>query len=54
MFSAENANLLLTYKISDHAINLNRKKSSYDSLYNFFNTELEILRDYLENVLVKN
>ena len=54
VFSEENADLLLTYKISDHAIDLNRKKSLYNSLYNLFNTELEVLRDYLENVLVKN
>ena len=54
MFSEENADLLLTYKISDYAINLNRKKSLYNLLYNLFNTELEILRDYLENILVKN
>ena len=53
VFSEENADLLSAYKISDHTIDLNRKKSSYDLLYNLFNTELEILRNYLENVLVK-
>ena len=53
VFSEENADLLSAYKISDHAIDLNRKKSLYDSLYNLFNTELEVLRGYLKNVLVK-
>ena len=54
MFSEENADLLSAHKVSDHAIDLNEKKLLYDLLYNLFNTELEILRDYLENVLVKN
>ena len=53
VFSEENADLLSAHKVSDHAIDLNEKKSLYDSLYNLFNTELEVLRGYLENVLVK-
>ena len=53
VFSEENAGLLLTHKISDHAINLDEKESSYGSLYNLFNTELGVLRGYLENALVK-
>ena len=54
MFSEENADLLSAHKVSDYAIDLNEKKLLYNSLYNLFNTELEILRDYLKNVLVKN
>ena len=54
MFSKENADLLSAYKVSDYIIDLNKKKLLYNSLYNLFNTELEILRDYLKNVLVKN
>ena len=54
VFSEENADLLSAHKVSDYAIDLNEKKLLYNSLYNLFNTELEILRDYLKNVLVKN
>ena len=54
IFSEENADLLLTYKISDYIIDLNKKEFLYNLLYNLFNTELEILRDYLENILMKN
>ena len=54
MFSEENADLLSAHKVSDYAIDLNEKKLLYNLLYNLFNTELEILRDYLENVLVKS
>ena len=53
VFSEENADLLSAHKVSDYAIDLNEKKLSYDLLYNFFNTELEVLRGYLENALVK-
>ena len=54
VFSEENADLLSAHKVSDYAIDLNEKKLLYNLLYNLFNTELEILRDYLENVLVKS
>ena len=54
VFSEENADLLSAHKVSDYAIDLNEKKLLYDLLYNLFNTELEILRDYLENALVKS
>ena len=54
VFSEENADLLSAHKVSDYAIDLNEKKLSYDLLYNLFNTELEVLRGYLENVLVKS
>ena len=53
VFSEENADLLSAHKVSDYAIDLNEKKLLYNSLYNLFNTELEVLRGYLENVLVK-
>ena len=54
VFSVENADILLSHKVTDHTIDLNKRESLYDSLYNLFNTELEILRIYLNDVLVKN
>ena len=43
VFNTEKAEILLTHKISDYAIDLNEKNLSYDSLYNLFNTELRVL-----------
>ena len=54
MFSVKNADILLSYKITDHTIDLNERESLYDSLYNLFNTELEVLKTYLNNTLVKS
>ena len=53
MFSIENADILLSHKVIDHAIDLNEREPLYDLLYNLFNTELEVLRTYLNDVLVK-
>ena len=53
VFSVENADILFSHKITDHTIDLNERASLYNSLYNLFNTELEILRTYLNDVLVK-
>ena len=53
VFSVENADILLSHKVTDHTIDLNERESLYDSLYNLFNTELEVLRTYLNDVLVK-
>lgn len=53
VFSVKNINLLFTHKISDHVIDLNSKNSLYELLYNLFNTELKVLRTYLNNALMK-
>ena len=53
VFSVENADILLSHKITDHTIDLNERELFYNSLYNLFNTELEILRTHLNNALVK-
>ena len=53
VFSVKNADILLSHKVINHTIDLNRKESLYDSLYNLFNTELEVLRIYLNDILVK-
>ena len=47
VFNTEKVEILLTHKISDHAIDLNEKDFSYDSLYNLFNTELRVLQEVL-------
>ena len=54
IFSVKNADILFSYKITDYTIDLNKRESLYELLYNLFNTELEILRTYLNNILVKS
>ena len=53
MFFIENADILFSHKVTNHTIDLNERESLYDLLYNLFNTELEVLRTYLNDVLVK-
>jgi len=52
VFSIKNANKLSLHEDHNHAIAITAK-SSYESLYNLLNTELATLRQYLDNVLVK-
>jgi len=52
VFSIKNINKLSLYEEHDHAIKITAE-SLYDSLYNLLNTELMILRQYLNNVLTK-
>jgi len=52
VFSIESADKLSLHKDHDHAIKI-IAKSSYESLYNLLNTELAILRQYLNDVLTK-
>ena len=40
-------------KNSEHIIDIGDKNSSYGLLYNLLNSELKILRKYLNNVLIK-
>ena len=52
VFSIKSVDKLLMYKNNDHAIEI-IAKSSYKSLYNLSNTKLTILKQYLNNVLIK-
>jgi len=52
VFLIESANKLSLHEEHDHAIKITAE-SSYESLYNLLNTELVTLRQYLDDVLVK-
>ncbi len=52
VFLIKNVDKLLLHENYDHAIEITAK-SSYESLYNLLNTELTILRQYLNDVLAK-
>ena len=54
-FDFKNAEILFEYKNEDHVINfLFNAKSLYESLYIFFKTEFEILKNYLLKNLILN
>jgi len=52
VFLTENADKLSLHEDHDHAIEITAE-SLYESLYNLLNTELATLRQYLNDVLVK-
>jgi len=52
IFSTESAGKLSLHEDHDYAIEITAK-SLYESLYNLLNTELTTLKQYLNNVLVK-
>jgi 3-isopropylmalate dehydratase small subunit len=52
VFSIENVNKLSLHEKHDHAIEITAE-SSYDLLYNLLNTELVTLRQYVNDVLIK-
>ncbi len=52
VFSTESVDKLLLHENHDHAIEITAK-SSYESLYNLLNIKLMILKQYLNDVLVK-
>ncbi len=52
VFLTESVDKLLLHEDHDHAIKITAK-SSYELLYNLLNTELATLRQYLDDVLVK-
>jgi len=52
VFSIESVNKLLLHENYDHAIEITAE-SLYESLYNLLNTELATLKQYLNDVLVK-
>ncbi len=53
VFSEENVSKLSSYQDHDHVIKTERHKLLYDSLYNLLKTELQVLREYLDNILMK-
>jgi len=52
VFLTESADKLFLHEDHDYAIEITAE-SSYESLYNLSNTELTTLRQYLNNILVK-
>jgi len=52
VFSTESADKLSLHEDHDHAIEITAE-SSYESLYNLSNTELTTLRQYLDDVFMK-
>ena len=52
VFLTESVDKLLLHEDHDHAIEITAE-SLYESLYNLLNTELATLRQYLNDVLVK-
>jgi len=53
VFSEKNVSKLLSHQDYDHIIEIKRHELLYDSLYNLLKTELQVLKEYLDNILVK-
>jgi hypothetical protein len=53
MFSEENADKLLFHQNHDHIIKIKKHKLLYDLLYNLSKTELQVLKEYLDDILIK-
>jgi hypothetical protein len=53
VFDKVNADKLLEHDSQDHAINTKNKMLSFESMYNLSMTELELLKEYLDEVLTK-
>jgi len=53
VFSEENVNKLLSHQDHDYVIKTKKHKLLYDSLYNLSEAELQVFREYLDNILVK-
>ncbi len=53
VFDKINADKLLEHDSQDHAIDTEDKMSSFESMYNLSMTELELLREYLDEFLTK-
>ena len=53
IFCTEKVEILLTYKINNYTVDLNKKELLYNLLYNLFNTKLRVLQKYLNNALIK-
>jgi hypothetical protein len=53
VFDKINANKLLEHDSQDHAINTKSKMSSFESMYNLSMIELELLKKYFDEFLIK-
>jgi hypothetical protein len=53
VFDKVNADKLLKHDSQDHAINTKNKMFSFESMYNLSMTELELLKEYLDEFLTK-
>jgi hypothetical protein len=53
VFDKINADKLLKHDSQDHAIDTKSKMSSFESMYNLSMTELELLKEYLDEFLTK-
>ena len=54
VFLKKEASWLFTHEKHDYAIEINEEEPLHESLYNLSETELNILKKYLDDVLVKN
>jgi len=54
VFSEVEVRCLSAHKKHDYVIDTNDENSSYKSLYNLSDKELQVLQSYLNNILVKN
>ena len=54
VFLKKEASQLFTHEKHDYAIEINEEESLHESLYNLSETELNVLRKYLDDVLVKS
>ena len=54
VFLEKEVSWLFTHEKHDHAIEINEKEPPHGSLYNLSETELNVLRKYLDDVLVKS
>jgi hypothetical protein len=53
VFDKINVNKLLEHDLQDHAINTKNKMSSFESIYNLSMIELELLKEYFDEFLIK-
>ncbi len=53
VFSEENVDKLSSHQDHDHVIETEKHELLYDSLYNLLKTELQVLKEYLDNILAK-
>ena len=54
VFLKKEVSQLFTHEKHDYVIEINEKESSHKSLYNLFKMKLNVLRKYLDDVLVKS
>jgi len=53
VFFEENVDKLLSHQDHDHVTKIKKHESLYNSLYNLLKTELQVLKEYLDNILTK-